>query len=325
MSTTIKSKFGFGLACALAIALAACGGDEAAAPAAQTAAKPAAPAATPAAPAPQVAQMPVPDLLKAANLAVAENRLVSPPANNAIEYYLAVLDQDKNNVQATQALVDVFPLAASIAERAVADRQLDDADRIVALLDRASPNSYTVTTIRTKLETARQTATREEERRLAAETAAAQAATQAAAAPQAAPANPTPPPAPTPAPVAEPEPAAPAAAQVASTSPPPAQSQPTPPPAPSSETRDAELVRAVQPEYPTAAARKRTEGWVELQFTVGTDGRVKNVSVARAQPARVFDREAIRAMQQWTFRPAVRNGAPVETTRRQRMQFSLGG
>jgi protein TonB len=316
------------LALLASFALASCGGGEEPAPAATTpapaagpAAAGAAPAATTPAPAPQVAKLPVPELLKRATAAVGEDRLVSPAADNAIEYYLAVIEEEPNNVQATQALVDLFPLAASIAERSIAQRDVPEAERIVALLERASPDSYTVSTIKTKVDQLKQTLVREEERRVAQEQAAAAAAQQAAqqaAQREAAPPEPARP-APAPAP-AEPPPT-----QVAAVTPPPAQTPPPQPAAPPAETRDAQILRSVQPAYPPEAVRKRQEGWVELSFTVGADGRVSDVSVVRAQPMRVFDREAIRAMQQSTFRPALRDGQPVASQRRQRIEFNLGG
>ncbi|HVF35184.1 MAG TPA: energy transducer TonB, partial [Candidatus Saccharimonadia bacterium] len=119
--------------------------------------------------------------------------------------------------------------------------------------------------------------------------------------------------------------ASPPPTQVAAVTPPPEQAPAPRPAAPALEKRDAQVLRSVQPGYPPDAVRKRQEGWVELEFTVGADGRVSNVSVARAQPTRVFDREAIRAMQQWTFRPAIDGGQPVQSRRRQRMEFKLGG
>jgi protein TonB len=50
---------------------------------------------------------------------------------------------------------------------------------------------------------------------------------------------------------------------------------------------------------------------------------VRDIAVVRAQPTRVFDREAVRAMQQWSFEPALRNGQPVEVRARRRIQFQL--
>lgn len=308
------------LLAALAFSLAACGGSEQPAPA-----TPAAPAQTPApaagqpvpAAVPAVPKLPVDELLKNARAALTADRLVTPPGDNAIEYYLEVLAQEPNNPQATQALVDVFPLAAGMAERAIAQRQVDEAERIVGLLDRADPKSYTVATLRNKLGAAQAVQQRElavqqqrEAQQQAAAAAAAAAAQQAAAPP---PEPVTPPPAATPPPTPQPQPQP--AAPVAAT--------PPPPPAPVGETRDALPLRQVPPEYPVDAARKRQEGWVELEFTVGVDGRVTDVSVARAQPSRVFDREAVRAIQQWTFEPALRDGRPVSSPVRRRIEFKL--
>jgi protein TonB len=83
------------------------------------------------------------------------------------------------------------------------------------------------------------------------------------------------------------------------------------------------VVRQVPPQYPVDAARKRQTGWVELQFVIGADGRVRDVSVSQSSPPRVFDREAVRAMQQWTFEPALRDGQPVESRARRRIEFQL--
>ena len=316
----------------LAAGLAACGGGEQAAPAASAPA----PAAQPAAAAPVEAapQLGIDELLRRARQALTEDRLVTPPGDNAIEYYLQVLAQEPANPQATQALVDVFPLAAGIAERALAQRQVDEAARVIGLLDRVDPRSYTVATLRTKLGAAQQQQQREEQQAAAAALAQQQAAEAAAAAQQQAQAQP----AAAPPAVAAPAPATaqPAASPPApAATPAPAPAQPVAPPAPApvvqsppaapagGETRDARPLRQVPPTFPVDAARRRQEGWVELEFTIGTDGSVRDVAVVRAQPTRVFDREAVRAMQQWRFEPALRNGQPVEVRARRRIQFEL--
>jgi protein TonB len=314
---------------------AACGGGDAPPAADQSAAAPAGgapppstattetvdtpPVEQPAEPVADTSTMSIADLLKTANAAVSEERLVAPAGNNAIEYYVAVIKQDANNVQAMQALVDYFPSAASIAERAVQTRDVAEAERIVALLDQASPGSYTVTTLKTKLEALKQTIQREADQQVAAEQRAAEqrvAEERAAAEAAAEPAKPAPP---TPAPRRDPPPT-----QVAAATPPPATTAPTPPPAPAAPAvTNAEVVRQVPPQYPPDAYRRRQEGWVELEFTIGADGKVRDVRVARAQPTRVFDREAIRAMQQWTFKPAQRNGQSVDSPGRRRIEFKL--
>jgi len=327
------------LAC-MALALAGCGGGEQAAPA--PASTPA-PAATPGAPVqpsagsdaaidpagPVAVQLGVDELLKRARQALTDQRLIAPPDDNAIEYYLQVLAQEPSNPQATQALVDVFPLAAGNAERALAQRQVDEAARIVALLDRVDPRSYTVATLRTKLAAAQAAQQRETQQQ--AQQAAAAAAAQAAARIEAA----TPPPAPATPPAEVPPAAAPAPVVVAparAPTPPVAAPVTTPSAAPAAapaaqparvvETR-ARPVRQAPPVYPIDAARRRQEGWVELEFVVAADGSVRDVSVLRSQPTRVFDREAVRAIQQSRFEPALRNGQPVESRERQRIEFKF--
>ncbi|MBI2398053.1 MAG: energy transducer TonB [Xanthomonadales bacterium] len=301
------------LALCSVLAISACGKkEEAAKPAAG--AQPAA-GASPQVAAPVAAELSAADLLGMATRAVNEERLVAPAGNNAVEFYLQVLAKDANNVSATQALVDLFPLAAGNAEREIVNRNLPEAGRIVALLDQASPGSYTVSTLKSKLNAARTQMQREEERRLAQEAAAEQQraqAAQAAAAPApaaAAPAQPTRPVAAEPKPV-EPKPVEPAPVTTA-----PAQ--------PVAQSRDPVLVRQVRPVYPAAAARRRQEGWVEVSFTVAANGDVTDVNVARAQPRGVFDRDAVRAVSQWKYEPALENGKPVQRTLTRRIEFAL--
>jgi periplasmic protein TonB len=229
-----------------------------------------------------------------------------------------VLSKEANNVSATQALVDLFPLAAGNAEREIVNRNLDEATRIIALLDQASPGSYTVSTLKSKLNAGRTQMQREEERRLAQETAA-QQREQAAAAAAAAP------PPVAPAPAQPTRTTAQAETSPAETAPAPAQPVETAPaPQPVAESRDPVLVRQVRPTYPATAARRRQEGWVEVSFTVGANGNVSDVSVVRAQPRGVFDRDASRAVSQWVFEPAMENGRPVAKTLTRRIEFKLG-
>ncbi len=90
------------------------------------------------------------------------------------------------------------------------------------------------------------------------------------------------------------------------------------------ETRDVRVVTPPRPSYPAAGVRSRENGWVEVEFTVGVNGEVQNVHVIDSNPARVFDREAVRAVQQAKFDPKLDRGEPVASTLRRRIEFKLG-
>jgi len=82
------------------------------------------------------------------------------------------------------------------------------------------------------------------------------------------------------------------------------------------------LVR-VPPQYPMRAAERGIEGWVVLRFTITAAGTVKNPIVIDAQPARIFDRAATRAIKKWKYRPRVVDGVPVERTEEVKLTFDL--
>lgn len=61
--------------------------------------------------------------------------------------------------------------------------------------------------------------------------------------------------------------------------------------------------KRVEPTYPPEAARSGTVGFVELEFTVDSTGKVASVSVVNAKPARTFEGAAVKALKQWQFAP----------------------
>ena len=68
------------------------------------------------------------------------------------------------------------------------------------------------------------------------------------------------------------------------------------------------LVKQVPPEFPRGAERRSLEGTVDLTFNVDATGKVENVAVKGASMPGVFDKAAIKALEQWTFE----KGAPGE-------------
>lgn len=313
-------------------ALAGCGGDEAPAPTPAANTTPA-PAAAPAAPDPSTAAptapQTVPELLDAARAALRDQRYVSPPGNNSIEYYLKVLELEPENRDAQVAVLDLMPQAQGSAEQMIEGGRLEEAQAAVALLKRAQPTSVVVTSLEQRIVTQRRA---DEQRRVAEEEAARLAERQAREqATQAAVAAATPPPVasapPRTAPAATPSTSAPAPATTPATAPPTQVASTTTPPPVSTQTapqnKDFQLLKKVNASYPSQALRSRTEGWVELSFTITASGDVESVEVVNSNPRRVFDREAIRALSQWKFSPRVEAGKPVAARARQRLEFTL--
>lgn len=66
-----------------------------------------------------------------------------------------------------------------------------------------------------------------------------------------------------------------------------------------------------QPNYPVKAQIEGVEGWVLLKYDVDASGTLSNISVMDSQPRKIFDREAMRALKKWKFKPALSNGQPV--------------
>lgn len=71
------------------------------------------------------------------------------------------------------------------------------------------------------------------------------------------------------------------------------------------------VVEKIAPIYPEAARKAKTTGAVVLDLTVGTDGRVTDVTVMQAQPDGLTE-AAVDAVKTWRYEPArMQTGKPV--------------
>jgi protein TonB len=81
--------------------------------------------------------------------------------------------------------------------------------------------------------------------------------------------------------------------------------------------------RYVAPQFPEVARQRGIDGWVDLQFLVGTDGTVSDVAIVGAQPAAMFEDAALDAVRHWRYRPVMREGHAVSQRARVRVRFAV--
>jgi TonB family protein len=83
-----------------------------------------------------------------------------------------------------------------------------------------------------------------------------------------------------------------------------------------------EPVRKVDPAYPAALLHDRVEGVVVLHAIIHSDGTVGDVRVLEGFNDEL-DANAKNALEQWRFRPGVRNGVPVDVEAVIRVPFRV--
>jgi protein TonB len=78
----------------------------------------------------------------------------------------------------------------------------------------------------------------------------------------------------------------------------------------------------VAPKFPAVPLNRGVTGWVELEYTVRTDGSTGDIVVTNSSPRRTFDNAAITAVSQWRYKPVIRDGKPVEQRVAVRIRFA---
>lgn len=101
--------------------------------------------------------------------------------------------------------------------------------------------------------------------------------------------------------------------------------EPLLPPIPAPVVVEASFVRGVemQPDYPMSLARQGIEGVVTVRVLIGSDGRVKAVEQVSATDPDFFRATERHARRSWRFKPATRDGVPIESWRQLTVRFKM--
>ncbi|MEO7691844.1 MAG: TonB family protein [Sphingomonas sp.] len=86
---------------------------------------------------------------------------------------------------------------------------------------------------------------------------------------------------------------------------------------------DSRFAGSFQPEYPVGERRAEHQGRVVVRVLVGVDGRVKQVEKVSAPSNDFFEATERRALQKWRFKPATRDGIPIEVWKTVGVSFVL--
>jgi len=97
---------------------------------------------------------------------------------------------------------------------------------------------------------------------------------------------------------------------------------PAPPPRIADVVSEPEVSRRVTPAYPPAALAAELQGTVVLSGVIGTDGKVRDIKVVQSVHP-LLDRAASKALAEYEFKPARRNGIPIPWPYRLKMPFAL--
>lgn len=79
----------------------------------------------------------------------------------------------------------------------------------------------------------------------------------------------------------------------------------------------------LQPPYPPGAIRRGTEGSVTARVLIGADGRVKAIDIVKSPSDDLSEATRKQALARWRFKPATRDGVPVEGWKTMTLRFQI--
>ncbi len=281
--------------------------------------------------------------------AYSAGNLVRPAGANSLEHYLAALQSSPADSGVREAVLELVPVAMTALESAMATVVANDADRLAevdrlfALLERADPSAARLTALKRRWQASQVVPTGLASMILTGAPAMSASATPrqllsevpSAKVPSLAlelqnTATPTPETnaskiidAPAARRLASLVPAQPRVAEAAAANAKQRETLPTLDERSASRVVEARPINTSRVNFPKQARRQKIEGWVDLEVRVDANGRVTAASVIGAQPQKIFDIEARRAVMRWRFSPKLVDDQPVPSVLRQRIKFSL--
>ncbi len=88
-------------------------------------------------------------------------------------------------------------------------------------------------------------------------------------------------------------------------------------------SRDPKFARNFQPDYPLGLLQREIEGKVTIKVLIGADGRVRQANVASATHAEFGTATQRKALRDWRFTPATRDGKSVEDWQTLTVSFNI--
>ena len=83
-----------------------------------------------------------------------------------------------------------------------------------------------------------------------------------------------------------------------------------------------ELIKYVEPKFPRTTGDRTYDGWVDVEYRIGADGKPRNIEVIGSSLPRRFEAPSINAVKKWRFEPYVVNGVAVAIYSGVRLRFS---
>lgn len=80
----------------------------------------------------------------------------------------------------------------------------------------------------------------------------------------------------------------------------------------------------VSPEYPSQAAIKGTEGFVDVVFDVTETGATENIQIVHAEPEKIFNSAVLKSVARWKYKPKMEEGVAMKMYGlRERIRFNM--